>query len=327
MSTLLDGWNAVVGWSQALFVAVAAWAAPAGPSAAVYTGYVETELTRLAAPSAGTVFALAIARGDHVQEGALIAQLDPTAELAAVAEARARLAQAQAQLADLTKGRRTPEIDALNAQRMQAEAQYLLSETEYRRQQQLVAEGIQPPRTLETARAAYDRDAARVRELDAQIAAAQLGGRDDQVRAAQANVNIARAAQDQAEWRLSQRTIVAPRDGDIVDTLYSLGEFVPQGGPVATLLPPGSVKVRFFLPETALAETHVGQTMRLACDGCPPGLTARVSYIAPQAEYTPPVLFSRDQRAKLVFLVEARADQPAVLRTGMPVDVSPEAAP
>jgi HlyD family secretion protein len=147
------------------------------------------------------------------------------------------------------------------------------------------------------------------------------------VRSAQANVNAARAAQDQAEWRLSQRTLVAPRDGAIVDTLYTLGEFVPQGGAVATLLPPDGIKVRFFVPEPALAQTHIGDTMHIACDGCPADLSARVSYIAPQAEYTPPVLFSRDQRAKLVFMVEARPSQPGALRAGMPVEVSPAAAP
>ncbi|MBM3507942.1 MAG: HlyD family efflux transporter periplasmic adaptor subunit [Alphaproteobacteria bacterium] len=314
-------------WVRAVTLAVLGYFAPDPPATNAFPGYVEAEYTRIAAPAPGTVVALAVARGDAVKAGALIAQLDATLELAVVAEARARLAQAQAQLADLGKGRRTPEIDALQAQRTQAEAAFKLSEAEFRRQSQLAAGGIVTVGRLDETRAAYERDRARIAELDAQIEAAQLGGRDDQVRAAQALVNALRAVQEQAEFRLSQRTLTAPMEARVVDTLYALGEFVPGAAPIVTLLPPGKMKLRFFVPEPALSGVRIGESVGVACDGCPAGLAARVTFIAPQAEYTPPVIFSRENRAKLVFLVEAAPDQKSAqdwggLHPGLPVEVS-----
>jgi HlyD family secretion protein len=312
-----QGWE----WLRAVTVAVLGIFAADEPAHNAFAGYVEAEYTRIAAPSAGTIAALAVARGDVVRAGALLVQLDPAQEIAAVAEARARLAQAQAQLADLGKGRRTPEIDALAAQRSQAEAAFRLSEAEFRRQSQLAAGGIIAVGRLDETRAIYERDRARIAELDAQIEAAQLGGRDDQVRAAQALVNALRAAQEQAEWRLAQRTLTAPVEARVVDTLYALGEFVPAAAPLVTLLPAGKVKLRFFVPEPRLAGLRIGQSVAVSCDGCAAGLSARISFIATQAEFTPPIIFSRENRAKLVFLVEAAPEQSAGLHPGLPIEV------
>ena len=321
METIASLIATVWGWFKAAAFAVVALFAAEPPQDLAFAGYVEVELTRISAPTAGTLAALGVARGDTVRAGQLIAQLDATAELAAVTEARARVTQAQAQLADLTKGRRTPEIDALQAQRTQAEAAFALSDAEYRRLVQLVAEGIQTPRSLDAAKAAYDRDRARISELDAQIAAAQLGARDDQVRAAQALVNALRATTEQAEFRLSQRTVSAPFDARVVDTIYATGEVVPAAAPIVTLQAPGKVKVRFFVPEAALASLCVGATVQVGCDGCAAPRTARVTYIAPQAEFTPPVIFSRENRGKLSFLVEALPEDAAGLHAGLPVEV------
>jgi HlyD family secretion protein len=318
MEWIEQGWT----WVKGATLAVLAMFAPDAPSHTAFAGYVEAEYTRIAAPASGTIAALAVARGDMVTAGALLAQLDPTQELALVAEARARLAQAQAQLADLGKGRRTPEIDALQAQRNQAEAAFRLSEAEFRRQTQLAAGGVVTVGRLDETRAAYERDRARIAELDAQIEAAQLGGRDDQVRAAQALVNALRASLEQSEYRLSQRTLTAPVDARVVDTLYALGEVVPAAAPIVTLLPAGKVKLRFFVPEVALSGLRIGQTVAVSCDGCAADLTARVTFIATQAEFTPPVLFSRDNRTKLVYLVEAVPARADGLHPGLPVDVA-----
>ncbi len=317
MDWIAQGWA----WTRAATLAVLGVFAADEPSHTAFAGYVEAEYTRIAAPAAGTLAALAVSRGDVVPAGALLAQLDATQELAVVAEARARVAQAQAQLADLGKGRRTPEIEALQAQRNQAEAAFKLSEAEFRRQSQLAAGGIVAIGRLDETRAAYDRDRARIAELDAQIENAQLGGRDDVVRAAQALVNAVRASQEQAEYRLAQRTLTAPVEARVVDTLYALGEFVPTAAPIVTLLPAGKVKLRFFVPEPAMSGLRIGQSVAVACDGCAPGLTARISFIATQAEFTPPVIYSRDNRAKLVFLVEAKPEQPAGLHPGLPIEV------
>ncbi|MBC8022334.1 MAG: HlyD family secretion protein, partial [Burkholderiales bacterium] len=133
----------------------------------------------------------------------------------------------------------------------------------------------------------------------------------------------ARQALAQADWRLRQRTVTAFVAGTVADTLFARGEFVPAGAPVVSLLPPGNVKVRFFVPEPTLGSIQVGQKVSLSCDGCANPIGAIVAFIAPQAEFTPPVIYSRDNRAKLVFLVEAKpaAGDAAKLHPGQPVDV------
>jgi HlyD family secretion protein len=112
--------------------------------------------------------------------------------------------------------------------------------------------------------------------------------------------------------------------GTVTDTLFARGEWVPAGAPVVSLLPPANVKVRFFVPEPRLGGVKVGQKVSLACDGCPAAVAATITYIAPQAEFTPPVIYSKENRAKLVFLVEAKpaAADASKLHPGQPVDVT-----
>jgi HlyD family secretion protein len=116
----------------------------------------------------------------------------------------------------------------------------------------------------------------------------------------------------------------APRDGQVTDTLYVQGEWVPAGSPVVALLPPANIKVRFFVPEKILGSVKTGQAVSVRCDGCEKPISAHISYISPQAEYTPPVIYSRENRAKLVFLVEARPApvEAAELHPGQPVEVT-----
>jgi HlyD family secretion protein len=128
---------------------------------------------------------------------------------------------------------------------------------------------------------------------------------------------------------VSQRRVLAPAAGLVQDTFFLQGEWVPAGRPVASLLPPGNTKVRFFVPEPVLGTVQPGDTVRVACDGCPAPLSARIVFISRQAEFTPPVLYSRGSREKLVYMVEARPplEDAARLRPGQPVDVTLESAP
>ena len=141
-------------------------------------------------------------------------------------------------------------------------------------------------------------------------------------------VSAARAALDQADWRLKQKEVAAPAAGLIFDTLYRAGEWVPAGRPVVRLLPPENVKVRFFVPETEIGRLALGQEVVLHCDGCAADVPAKVIYVSTEAEYTPPVIYSNENRSKLVFMVEARpdaADAPR-LKPGLPLDVRRAAA-
>lgn len=287
-------------------------------------GYVEGEYVRVAAPFAGTLLRLDVARGAQVAPGTALFTLESESEDAARREAQARVRQAEAQLEDLRKGRRPTEIAAVRAQLAQAEAAAALSARELARQEDLVAKGFVSRQALDQARAARDRDRDRVAELRANVATAVAGSRPDEIRAAEAQVAAANQALAQADWRLEQKSVASTVAGPVADTLFVPGEWVPAGAPVVSILPPGNVKIRFFVPEPQLAGIKVGRAVALACDGCRAGLTGAVSFVAAQAEFTPPFIFSKDTRSKLVFLVEARvapADA-AALHPGQPMDVT-----
>lgn len=314
-------------WLRAAFTAFMAMFGADTSGQAIYYGYVEGEYARVAPREGGALRELLVSRGDKVVAGQIIYVLEAENETAARDDTFARVAQAEAQLENLRKGRRQPEIDALIAQRSQAEAAAKLSETQMRRQERLIGSPAFAQERLDEARSIFERDRAKIVELTAQIATARLAARSDEITAAEAMVSAARAMLHQAEWRLGQRTLVAPADAVVVDTLFVAGEYVSAGAPVVSLLPPGNVKLRFFVPEKVLSQLSVGAEVAVRCDGCTPGLTARISYIAPQAEYTPPVIYSRETRVKLVYLIEARPVAAARLNPGQPVDVTIGPAP
>jgi HlyD family secretion protein len=286
-------------------------------------GYVEGEYVRVAAPFAGTLVALDAQRGAQVQPGTPLFALEAESEDAAKREAQERLRKAQALVEDLKKGKRPTEIGAASAQLEQAQVAARLSEREWQRQLDLVARGFVSQSRADEAKAARDSDRKKVEQLQNELATVRAGARPDEVRAAQAEAAAAREALAQADWKLRQKSVAATVAGTVSDTLFNKGEFVPAGAPVVSLLPPANVKVRFFVPETALGSIKVGQKVTLACDGCGNAIDGTVSFIAPQAEFTPPVIYSKDNRAKLVFLVEARpaAQDAPRLHPGQPVDV------
>jgi len=309
----------------ALLALVAAAAVACGKhEPAGLQGYVEGEFVRVAAPFAGTLVRLDTARGRPVEAGAPLFALEAGSEEVARREALARAQKAQVQVQDLESGKRPTEIASTQAQLAQAEAAAAFSEKELQRTQDLVAKGFVSHSSLDAARATRDRDRNRVAELRADLATARLGFREGEIRAAQAEAAAAREALAQADWRLRQKTVAAPVEGSVADTLFVLGEWVPAGAPVVSLLPPANVKVRFFVEERRLGSLRTGQEVAIACDGCGAAIRAPITFIATQAEYTPPVIYSRDSRAKLVFLVEARpAPGDAVrLHPGQPVDVT-----
>lgn len=289
----------------------------------VYNGYAEGEYVRIASPFAGSLAALNVRRGDTVLAGAPLFALEQENERAARWEAEARVKGAAARLENLRTGKRPAEVETVRNQLVQAQASLKLSAADLKRQQQLVAAKLVSLARLDEARAGYERDRARVAELSAQIEVAKLAARPDEIAAAQAEVTMAREALAQARWKLGQKTLSAPQAALVADTLYRQGEWVPAGMPVVSLLPAENIKVRFFVPEKELGAVRMGQRAELRCDGCQGSMAAQVSFIAPQAEYTPPVIYSKESRAKLVFLVEAwpAPAEAAGLHPGQPVEV------
>lgn len=287
----------------------------------VMSGYAEAEFTYVAPAVAGTLQALNVQRGDRVDAGQALYALDSDAEQLGRSAAQARSERAAAQAANLQKGRRPLELQALDQQLAQARAAAAASAATLERQRALVDQGFVAALRLDEWVAARDRDAARVKELEAQRALALQAARSDEVAAARADVRGADADLALARWREGQKQRTAPVAALVHDVMFRVGEWVPAGAPVVALLPPGALKVRFFVPEPMLPQAGIGREVALACDGCASGLTARIRYVAPQAEFTPPVIYSNGSRAKLVFMVEAVPTAAAALKPGQPLDV------
>lgn len=287
-----------------------------------FSGYAEGELIFVGPDEAGRVTALAVDEGDTVKPGTDLFAVDPDLQQAALDAAKAQLAQAQSQLADLQAAAQRPEeIEVLRASERRAEAALDLSRIELARQKDLTDKKVGSQAALDTAQHTFDQNAAALDEIRRQIDVGNLAGRQQRIDAAQRAVEAARADVASAQVRLDRRRFSAGREGSVETVYFRPGELVPAGRPVVSILPPELIKVRFFVPEPDLPRFRMGTKVNVTCDGCKTPIPATVSYIASSAEYTPPVIYSLDERAKLVFLLEARPDAPLSLRPGQPVRV------
>ena len=287
-------------------------------------GYVEGEFVYVASPQSGALETLAVSRGAIVKAGDLLFALELSPEKDALEQAQRRLGEARANLADARKGKRDPEIHSLEAQIKQARAALDYSTAELERQEKLSrVAGAGSADDLDRARATRDQDAARLAQMEADLETARLGARDDVVAALEANLRALEAAQARSQWELGQKRQSAPQAGVVFDTLYRQGEWVEAGRPVVALLPPQNIKVRAFVSESVVAALHQGDRLMVHVDGVTNSITGTISFISPQAEFTPPVIYSDESREKLVFMIEAVFDPKtaAQLHPGQPVDV------
>ena len=291
---------------------------------APYQGYAEGEYVLVASPYAGALQQLAVTRGQEITAGADLFVLEQGNEIAARREAEERLRSAQARLDDLRAAQRPAQIDALDAQLRDAEEARALSASQLERNRKLFEQEFISQAVLDEGITRLRRDEAHLAQIKAQIRLAQASvGRSGEVAAAKAEVEAARAVLEQADWRLGQKSVPAPAAGLVQDTFYVPGEWVPAGKPVVSILPPANIKLRFYVPESVVGALRIGQHLSVNCDGCARPVAATVRYISTEPEYTPPVIYSRESRAKLVFLVEARPsiEDAVQLKPGQPVDV------
>jgi len=236
------------------------------------------------------------------------------------------LAQAEKQLANLQEGGKPTEIGQAEANLADARSTLVRTTVDQARGEALLVTGFATRQSVDLIRAENRSAHAKVEALQAALDQSRAPlGRDREVDAQRAAVAAAQATLAQAEWRLGQRRVVAPTDAVVADVLARPGETMAAGAPVVSLLPPGNIFVRFFVPEAALATLHLGDPLALACSSCPADLSFTLSFISPQAEYTPPLIYSESSKAKLVFLIEARPrpGQPAGLNPGQPIEVRP----
>lgn len=297
------------------------WVFPRLHRTPVLSGYIEGEALYLASPVAGRVDQMLVQRGDQVNAGQKLFVVDPSQLRGARDQASAEVSAAQAQAADARKGQRPVELAVFDANVAAAEANLRDAEATLRRVRPLVDKGYYAKARLDDAQATRDAAAAQVAATRKQRQAAALGAREDQIRAADSRVSQADAALVAADARLSDVAPLAPGAARVEDVFFQTGEWAAANQPILALLPDDRIKVRFFVPQADISTYKIGSQVKFACDGCQTGLTAKVTYISPRPEFTPPVIYSREARDRMVFLVEAMPS--ARLNPGQPVDVQP----
>jgi HlyD family secretion protein len=289
-----------------------------------YPGYIEGEYLYLAAPEAGYLKTLETPRGNRVTEGQTLFAVASDPDDQALAEAEAHAGSVRETLENLKEPRRPSEIAALEANLRAAEAGLRLARIQLQQQEVLAQKNFVSKAKVDEARSSRDQAAAQVEAAKQQIATYRITlGRQAEVRGAAADLQAAHAVAAQKRWVVERKVVTAPAAGEIVETYFRPGEWVPAGSPVASLLPDTRRRLRFFVPETVVATIRPGDFIEAICDGCASPIRARIDFIAAQAEYTPPVIYSRGSREKLVFRVDAvpMPDQAPLLRPGLPVDV------
>lgn len=287
-----------------------------------FLGYVEGERVTVGAPEGGWIEEIFVAEGDQVMVGQKLFRLEARRETAQRDQAKARLDESESRLSNLLTGKRADELKAIEAQIAQAEANLALGRRELSRQQELANSPAANPRNLDQARATAAAEQAKLAELQAQLRVARLPAREDEIAAARAQMDAAGAALSEAETRLADRSISARAAGRVERVVRRGGELAPVGGAVVSLLPPESVHARLFVPEAALSQLRIGSRLAIACDGCPRDLTAQVTFVAGEAEFTPPVIYAIESRQKLVYLVKAKPSA-FILKPGQPIQARP----
>ena len=287
-----------------------------------FNGYVEADNIYLSSPFSGILQKMPVRSGQHVNEGELLFSLDPNPQILMINQIQGELGQAQNLLTDLQKSRRPQELSAINAQIQQTDAQIQLAAIRVSRLQKLYAKQATDKDSLDSALANLKQQQELKIQFESNLALAKLGGREDQIKAQQSQIDSLVAKLNQSKWELAQKTALSPRTGVIFDTYYRVGELVAAQQPVMSLLTPENVKIEFFVPIENLANLKVNQQINFSCETCATGNVAFVSYISPEAEYLPPVIYSRENSSKLVFRIKARIQKPALFKPGQPIWVS-----
>jgi HlyD family secretion protein len=282
---------------------------------------VEGEYVLIAPVATAQIDTLAVVRGDRVEAGALLVEMERRDAEIALSEATAALAQSESQLANLREGRRPEEIRVIEATLASARAQADEADRAAERQRSLAQRGAATATQAEDAATAAMVARAKLAEAEANLVVARLPARAQEIAAAEAGVEGAKAARARAEWNLGKRRLTAPAPGRVHDVIRTPGELAGPSTPVLSILPDGAVKLRLYVPETAISAIAPGSALSVHCDGCGAGLTATVTYVADAPEFTPPVIYSLENRQKLVYLIEARPDAPDGLKPGQIVDV------
>ena len=286
-----------------------------------YQGYVEGEDIYLASPSAGNLIKICVERGQRVKKGQFLFQLDPNPQQLLIREAKAVYRQAQHILHDLQLPKRKNEQESIKEQIAQADAQLQLATMRVQRNQTLYDKHVLDKDTLD---ASIERQKELIHlkeQFQFNLNLAMQGARPEQINAQKAQLSSLNIKLEEAQWELDQKTGYAPDDGQVFDVYYRKGEFVSAQRPVLSLLTPSNTRIEFFVPLDDLPLLHVGGKIQFTDEMLKHNGSATISYISPEAEYAPPLVYSRENSQKLVFRVKASIDDAQQAVPGQPVIV------
>jgi HlyD family secretion protein len=285
------------------------------------TGYVEGEYVLLAPVETGRIDSLLKKRGDRIAKNEVLVRMEASDAEIALRQAEAALEQARAQLENLKEGKRPEEIAAIDATVQSAVAQAAEAKRVFDRETELARRGINAKADLDQATTALQQAEALVNQTRANLAVARLPARPKEIDAASAQVKQAEEQLADARWRLEQKDLKVPVSGVVEDVVRRQGEIAGPSQPVLSILPDGAVKVRLYVGESHISQLSLGTSIDIRCDGCPRDLSATITYISSGPEFTPPVIYSLENRQKLVYLIEAKPeDDGAALKPGLIVD-------
>jgi HlyD family secretion protein len=300
----------------------------AGAADAQLTGYVEGEYIWISPVFTARIEQVLARRGDRVERGSILAELEKEDAQLELMQAQARLAEARSQYANMSKGLRPDEIAAMEATLAAAQAQLREAQLAFNRARNLYGQRIASKASYDAAEAVRATAEAKVKELAERLDVARKGARPDELAAQEQKIREAAAVLETARWRLAQRRVLAPSNGEVSDILLNPGEIAGPSSPIMSFLPDRAIKLTLFAGELERASLAPGTKLSVSCDGCPAGLAATVSYVAREPEFTPPVIYSVDRRQKLMFRIEARPDElNTVLQPGLIVDARISATP
>ena len=283
------------------------------------TGYVEGEFTYLSSPIGGTLKWLGVQRGEQVAPNQLLFRLDTEPEQSALNAAKQRTLEALGKYKDLEAPARATELGVIEGQIKQAKAQVQLTQARLKRIQTLYNKKFVAKDSLDAATSDFNSATAKVQSLQSEFNDAKLGGRKNAVDAANAAVSANAAEIKRAEWTVAQKNGIANDAARVFDTYYQVGEFVPAGRPIVSLLLPKDVHIVFYLSVAKMKSIQLGSEIGVQCSGCRDDLKAKITYISPVAEFTPPVIYSLENGPKLAFRILAQSNSVEGLHPGLPV--------
>lgn len=269
------------------------------------SGYSHGEFVYLSYSGNEKIERILINKGDNVAAGQELVKIESFDAQNIFLRAEEKLSAESALLRNLESGERPEELDIIRSQIKKAQSAESQVKRQLGRYRNLYANHAISLAEWEDIRDELTQKGAQVEELINQLKARQLPARQDELSKQRSMVAAAKLERDKALWDVQQTTIVSPVNAKVFDIIYRAGERPSAGKPIISLLPPENIKVRFFIPEAKLGKFKIGSKVKLICDGCAEPIAGIINYISPEAEFTPPVIYSTKRREKLIFMAEA----------------------